>query len=160
MNQITISLYPHYLTNCDTSLLDAVLKGLLPRNGKISEGFMGCLGIEFFDESGTDIDERPPVLIPGFVDFARKLLSNHPDFVYVTDLSDPFFENALMAVSGNITAIQRGDQGVIYASGGAFFKRASEELERFEEFALKRTDCAEFSRVSHALDLREYLHLI
>ena len=160
MNQITVRLYPNYLNNCDTSLLDSVLLGLLPKEGTISEGVMGCLTVLFFDENGGADDKRPPVLIPGFVDFAKKLLTNHPDFVYVTDLSDPFFENALLAVSGNISAIQTGDKGVIYASGGAFFKRAAEELERFEDFALNRTDCAEFSRVSHALELREYLHLI
>lgn len=158
MSQITIRLYPFYITESDTSLVDAVLKGLFPPGKQISESILGSVAIEILDESGCELDQRPPVLIPGFVDFAKALLENHPAFGFVADIhGNDFYRYALLAASGDMTAVQTGEQGVIVAQGEPYIAVAMAELEKFKTFAITRTDTVEMTLECHLHDLTEYL---
>ena len=159
MNQITVRLYPNYIRDCDTSILDAVLLGLLPKTGALPEQFLSCLAIEVLDEAGNEADSRPLVLIPGFVDFAKKLFSQHPHFVYVASIFDDFYRQAIIAVSGDITAVQTGANGMIFANGNAYLERAQEEVEKFFLIANERGDADEGVHLCHLADLKEYLLL-
>ena len=160
MNQITVRLYPNYIRDCDTSILDAVLLGLIPKSGALKEEFLSCLAVEVFDDSGNEVDSRPPVLIPGFVDFAKKLFSQHPHFVYVASIFDDFFRQAIIAVSGDVTAVQAGDNGTIFANGNAYFQRAQEEVEKFILIASERGAADDCVHLCHLEDLKAYLLLL
>jgi hypothetical protein len=156
MSQISISLFPFYIPDCDTSLVDAVLQGLFLKDTPLPEGFMRTVGIEVLDEDQNP-EERPLVLIPGFVDFARKLLTNHPNFGYVASISNEFYRQALLASAGDISAVQKGDNGVIYTKGEPYLALIAEEVAKFEAFARERSSSCQMTIECHCHDLTRYL---
>lgn len=155
-----ITLYPGSFTSPKlTHELEAILGGLQLTPGKVSEALMGSIRIDIYKENLRDIEEEPFLLMEGFVDFAKRFHQRFPDFVYFASLDNRFYLELVLALSGNISAVQKEDKGTIYANGHNYLRIIEEELSHFVQFAETRTDCAELSWEARHLDLQEYLHL-
>jgi hypothetical protein len=109
----------------ETFLMDAVLNGL--RATGYSEISLSCVAVEIID-GPQDI---PALLLPGFVDFAEKLLASHPDYGFFADLDNGFYRSLLMAQSGTITAVKKkGKTGRVLIDGDRYLFQAMSEVDR------------------------------
>lgn len=157
-SQIQVSVYKGEIETNETDLLDAVLRGLLNYPGKLSDAFLSSVAVVLVDDVTDKIDPMPFVLVPGFTDFARKLLEKYPDFCFVADVYESrFFHDMLLALSGNIATVQQGETGRIYASFEQYALLASAEVERFRAICVERTDIDPVSLEICESDLIDYL---
>jgi hypothetical protein len=95
-------------------------------------------------------------LLPGFTAFAKKVLSTHLDFGFFADLDNSFYRSLVMAISGDLAAIQSGNKGTVFFSGDGFLPLAMAEVERVVHLGAKH-EIHETVMDIHADDLTEYL---
>lgn len=158
---INIALYPGAFAAGDFSPIDAVLEGLLLRPGKISESLMASVQITVVQENLEDVETGPFLLMEGFVDFAKKLHARFPDFVFFASTNNRFYLDFLIALSGDVSAVQTGSEGrLLVGDPIKFFDTVRSEVAHFEQFCAARCDCSEQVRGIHAAELTEYLSIV
>ena len=155
-----ITLYPGAFTCPElTEELEAILAGLLVVPGKVSESLVGAIEVNIYQENLTDFEEGPFILMEGFVDFAKRFNARFPDFVFYASLDNRFYLDYLTALSGDVTAVQKGDQGrIVLQDPVRFFELAESEISRFGCFCIERSSVCEHVRKVHQVDLAEYLN--
>jgi len=146
---ILVKLRPYAIEAGETFLLDAALTGL--RALGCTEVSMSCLGVQIIDAP----DATPLILMPGFVDFAKKVHAAHPDLAFFADLSGDFYRSVIMALSGDLTAVQSGDQGKVYVKGDHYLTQAMNEVDRLEAIGSKHQIPSHVLE-THCEDLTEY----
>lgn len=154
---ITIQLLQSELDNFHGSILRPVLEGILPKTGPLPEDHISCIAVEILDETGENVDSRPPMLIPGFVGFAKNLFDAFPDFIYVADIFHDFYRHAIIAASCDMTAVESGKNRTVFVDAEAYIQRAQAELRHFEQLCAERCDFSEVVYETHQIDLAEYL---
>jgi len=146
---IIVNIRPYEIEKGEAVLLDAVVSGL--RAGGYSDINQTCLAIEIIDGP----ENTPAILLPGFVGFAKKVLSTHQDFGFFADLNNSFYRSLVIASSGNLTAVQSEDKGTVFFNGEGFLPLAMAEVERVVQTGVRHGIHQAFMDM-HADDLTEY----
>ena len=128
---ITINIRASSIEDGEIFLLDSVLTGLKTRG--YTEVSLTCVAVEVPDAPA----DTPLILLPGFVNFARKLHAAHPDYGFFADINNDFYRNVVLALSGDVAAIQSGDKGTVWVNGDSYILHMLSEVERVMELGVK-----------------------
>ena len=150
---IAVSLHAYQIANADISLLSAVLTGLEVEATQHPELVLSCLSVSIVDPSEP---ETPLILQPGFVAFAKALHAAHPNFPFFADLSDDFLRHYIMALSGNIKAVQSGTKGRIEINGIGWVTFAASSTDRTYEIGIQFGAPRQVMEI-HREDMSQYL---
>lgn len=158
---INITLYPGSFAAHDFSPIDAVIEGLLLRPGQIPESLMASIEISVLKENLVEVETEPFLLMEGFVDFAKELHARFPDFVFFASTNNRFYLDLLIALSGDVSAVQSGGEGRLVVDNPIkLFELIQSEVAHFEQFCAARSDCSDQVRGTHAAELIEYLSIV
>ncbi len=113
---------------------------------------LACLSVEV-----TDLPDKsvPLVLLPGFVEFARKLRRFHGDFGFYAEIGS-FYRNYLFAIAGNVAAAQRGEQGSLAVDGSLYLPLVAAEVDSIYEMGVE-AGASKSLMEKHREEMSQYL---